>query len=206
MSFRFSTLPSSKNCQSSAYWVIVQWKLISGILLTWKKCYGFKYGALGQSILQYYIEGEEVVWHWALLWAITELGDLKSSEVWYLEAEARIFLEAITWIDWWFYTAKSLALMDTSKRAKVKRPFVAGARIRLLVVKTAPIIWANALLKSCDAILGKVKDNLSFESYIELGNAPISCLTELFSWSASERAAEKSSQVLMMRLFGKWPW
>ena len=67
-----------------------------------------------------------------------------------------------------------------------------------MVSKTALMIWASSLLRQCDAALGKLKDNISFKSYIELQNAPppLSGSTELFLPSALERAVEKSSWVL----------
>ena len=40
-----------------------------------------------------------------------------------------------------------------------------GARCQLLVAKTASTMWANLLLKRCDAALAKVKDSISFESF-----------------------------------------
>ena len=44
-----------------------------------------------------------------------------------LEAAERTFLEVTSWMDWWFYAAKSLALCDTRERAKIQHLFVAGA-------------------------------------------------------------------------------
>ena len=53
---------------------------------------------------------------------------ISSCRVESLETTARTLLEAISWVDWWFYTAKSLAICDKSKTAKVKCLFVAVAR------------------------------------------------------------------------------
>ena len=51
-------------------------------------------------------------------------------------------------------------------------------------------------IKRHNAVLGEVKDNISFESCMELCNAPLSSLTELFLNGALGREAEKSSRVL----------
>ena len=47
-------------------------------------------------------------------------------------------MEATSWMDWWTCAAKSLAIRNKSSVAKVKHPFVMGARCQLLVVKTLP--------------------------------------------------------------------
>ena len=56
--------------------------------------------------------------------------------------------------------------------------------------------WANRILKCQDAVLTKVKDNISFVSFMDLHNSPLSRATELFSKDAVERAVEKSSRGL----------
>ena len=68
---------------------------------------------------------------------------------------------------------------------------MADAWCQLMVAKTAFTIWVNALLKCYDAVLGKMKDNISFDLFIELHSAPLSDSAELFSLGALERAAEK---------------
>ena len=110
-------------------------------------------------------------------------------------AAARTLLEATSWIDRWLYADKSLAIWDITERAKVKCLFVVDDRTQLLMAKTASTIWANALLFCHDAVL-EVKDNINFESFMELCNAPLSSSTELFPCGALERAVEKSSWVL----------
>ena len=121
----------------------------------------------------HHIKGEEVTRHRILPWAITDLWGIKSfedlnktdmvfssSKVEDLKAAERTLLKVTSWIDWWFYAAKSLAMQDI-RRAKVELFFVAGARTILLVAKTASTIWENTLLKCCDALLGKMKGNIS---------------------------------------------
>ena len=119
-----------------------------------------------------------------------------SSSIGDLEIMARPLLRMTSWMDSWFYAAKSLAVRDTTESSMVKCFFVAGARTQLLGAKTAFTIWANALFKCRDVVLGKVKDNISFDFFMELHNAPLCGLTKLFPYGALERAAEKSSQVL----------
>ena len=71
-------------------------------------------------------------------------------------------LEATSWMDWWTFTIKSLALKSSSDVRLVLRLSVAGARCQLLVVKMASTLWANLVLKRRDAVLEKVKDSISF--------------------------------------------
>ena len=111
-----------------------------------------------------------------------------STELKDLEATVRTLLEVTSWRNWWFYIAKSLC--DTSEKAKVQHLLVVSARMQLLVAKTASTIWANSTLKWCDAMLGKVKDNISFELFIELCNGLLSGSTELFPQGALQRAAK----------------
>ena len=48
----------------------------------------------------------------------------------------------------------------------VKAAFFAGARCQLLVVKTVSTMCANLVLKQWDAVLTKVKDSISLESFM----------------------------------------
>ena len=70
------------------------------------------------------------------------------------------------------FATKFLALCNKFNMSKVKRLFVSGCKCQLLVAKTVSTIGANSLLKQCDAALGKLKDNISFEFAMEIGNAP----------------------------------
>ena len=107
-----------------------------------------------------------------------------------LEAAGRTLLEETFWMDWWTCTTKSFSDM-----AKVRLLFVEGARCQLRVAKTVSTICVNALLKRCDAILGKVKNNISYESFMELCNTSFLDSTELFLQDTLERAIEKLSCV-----------
>ena len=123
---------------------------------------------------QYRAEGEQVIWHRTVPQAVTELRERKSFV--YLskavmvfssfkveegEAAVRALLET-TWMDWWAYAGKSLTPCDRYDTVQVKFLFIASARCQHLVFKTASTIWVNALLKQHDAVLVKVKDNISF--------------------------------------------
>ena len=72
---------------------------------------------------------------------------------------------------------------------------MAGIRCQLLVGRTSSNIWAISLLMFCNAVLGKVKDNISFESFVELHNVLFSSSAELFPVGVLKRAAEKTSRV-----------
>ena len=80
--------------------------------------------------------------------------------------------EAMFWIDQWTYSAKSLDLRDRSDAPKFKYLFTAGARCHLLVTNAALTVWANLLLKCRDAFLGKLKDDMSFEAFLDSCNTP----------------------------------
>ena len=80
-----------------------------------------------------------------------------------------------------------MALSSCSDSHKVKHLFVAGARCQLLVAKTASTMWGNLILKRCDAVLVKVKDNIS-DSFMDLCNSPLSCSSELSSKAVVEKA------------------
>ena len=58
------------------------------------------------------------------------------------------------------------------------------------------MVWAKVVLKHCDAVLAKVKDSISFESFMDLSNDKLSGSTELFLGDILEKAVEKSSWVL----------
>ena len=64
------------------------------------------------------------------------------------------------------------------------------------MAKTASTLWANLVLKRRDAVLAKVKDSISFESFMDLRNARLSNSTELFPSNVLEKGVEKSSRAL----------
>ena len=73
---------------------------------------------------------------------------------------------------------KSLALNSSSDIRFVWHLGLGGTRCQLLVAKTASTLWANFVLKRRDAVLAKVKDSISLESFMELRNARLSGSTE----------------------------
>ena len=63
------------------------------------------------------------------------------------------------------------------------------------MAKMASTFRAILILKRRDAASTKVKDDIPFESFMDLRNAPLSGSSELFPKEAVEKAIEKSSQV-----------
>ena len=73
------------------------------------------------------------------------------------------------------------------------------------MAKTAFTIWPNDLVKLHIAVLGKVKNNIRFESMV-LHNTPLCDLTELVLQGTLERAAEKLSCVVHAETVQKTVW
>ena len=152
----------------------------------------------------YRFEGEEVVKFWSLNRQATELAGLRSFEslaetdviLSSLEAAVRSIFEATSWVDWWTFMVKSMALRSSQEVRLIKWQCVAGARCQLLVAKIASTVWANLLLKRQDAVLTMVKDSIFFESFMDLCNCPLSGSPEPFPAEALEKEMEKSSRVL----------
>ena len=114
---------------------------------------------------------------------------LSSSEEEDLEAAVWSIVEATSWMDWWTFAMKSLALKSSSDARLVCRLSLAGARYQLLVVKMASTLWANLVLKRHDTVLAKVKDSISFKSFMDLRNARLSNSTKIFPEDILEKAA-----------------
>ena len=68
-----------------------------------------------------------------------------------------------------------------------------GTRCQLLVANTASTMCTNMLLKHHDTIVAKIKDNISFESFMDLQNLPLCDSLNLFPKEAIEKAIVKSS-------------
>ena len=121
----------------------------------------------------------------------------KTNVIWSsMEAALQSIMEATMWMDWWTFAMKSLALKSTDDARLVHRWLLAGARCHLLVAKMASTLWANVILKQRDAVLAKVKDSVSFESFMDFRNSKISMGEELFPTDVLVKAIEKSSKVL----------
>ena len=101
----------------------------------------------------YRFEGEEVVWSHTLPRAIMEISGMYSfdnlnrtyvvfsaSRTKNLEAAAKTIVEAMSWMDWWTCSAKSLAVLDFSEAKKVNCFFIAGIWCQLVVARTALMI------------------------------------------------------------------
>ena len=112
------------------------------------------------------------------------------------EAAAQFIVETTFWRDWWTFAAKSMISRSSNEVRLLKQLFVAGARCQLLVAKMASSVWANLVLKRRDAVLTKVKDSISFGSFMDLCSSPLSCSTELSPREPVEKAIEKSPRIL----------
>ena len=71
-----------------------------------------------------------------------------------------------------------MALSYSSDLIKAKRLFVAVSHWQLLVTKTASTVRANLILMHLDAILAKIKNNICFEYFMDVGNSPLSGSSE----------------------------
>ena len=60
----------------------------------------------------------------------------------------------------------------------------------------ASILWNNLVLKRRDTVVTKVKDSISFESFVDFRSARLSNSTKLFPSDILETMVEKSSTVL----------
>ena len=151
----------------------------------------------------YRFQGEEVTKAKVLNHHLTELVGLRSRDnlnktdfIWSsteaedMEAALKSIVEVTLWMDWWTFAMKSLSLKSTNDARFVRRLSLAGARCQLLVAKT------TLTLKRCDAVLTKVKDSISFESFMDLRIAKLSSGSDLFPTDVLEKAVEKSSKVL----------
>ena len=59
---------------------------------------------------------------------------------------SRTIFEPSFWMDWWLYAARSMILENCDKEAKCY-PFVAGARIQIMLAFISYALWANTMLK-----------------------------------------------------------
>ena len=112
-----------------------------------------------------------------------------------MEAAMRLLVEVSSLMDWWTLAVKSLALQSSGDSCLVLRLSLAGGRCQLLVAKTTSTLWADIVLKWHDAMLVKVKDTISFESFLDLHNARLS-FTKLFPADVLEIAVKRSCKVL----------
>ena len=111
-----------------------------------------------------------------------------------MEATLRSVVKETSWIDWWTYAMKFLSLKSTDDTCLVCILFLAGVRCQL-IAKTSSTLWANVVLKRRDTVLAKVKDSITFKSFMDLRNANIFSGTELFPADVLNKAVEKSSQL-----------
>ena len=113
-----------------------------------------------------------------------------------MEAALHSNVEDTSWMVWWTFAMRPLALKSTDDGRLVHRLSLAGARYQLLIAKTALTLWANIILKRMDAVLAKVKDSMSFESFMVLRYSKISVGNKLFRMDVLNQAIEKASKIL----------
>ena len=123
-----------------------------------------------------------------VIWASTEAKDM--------EVALRSIVEATLVMNCWTFRMKSLSLRSTNDSRLVCCLSQAGARCHLLVAKTTSTLWGNVILKCRDAVLAKVKNSMSFESRMDLRNAKLLSVSDLFPAEVPDKAVEKSSKVL----------
>ena len=111
---------------------------------------------------------------------------LSSSKAEETEAASQSIVKATSWMEWWTFAMKSLALQSTKDSRLVHRLSLAGTRCQLLVAKTASTLWANVVLKRRDAVLAKVKDFVGYDRD-ELLLCPIQALWKYLSWTEHYR-------------------
>ena len=152
----------------------------------------------------YMFDGEEATKAHSSNWHVTAIASLRSFDIlnrtnviWSsceaedMEAAMHSIVEASSWMDWWTFAMQSLALQSS----RDSRLSLGGCRCQFLVAKTTSTLWANIVLKQLDAVLVKVKDSLSFKSFMDLRN-PQPSFTKLFP-DVLELAVERSSKVLL---------
>ena len=85
-----------------------------------------------------------------------------------LEATARAIISTTLWMDWWAYSTRFLILLNSSEVKKLKRLFVVGAHCNFWLPR-----WLQpCVLKHRDVVPEKLKDDMSFVSFLDLCNAP----------------------------------
>ena len=94
---------------------------------------------------------------------------------------------------------RSLAWKSTDDSQLVRHVSLNGARCQLLVAKTASTLWPNIILKRRDAVLAKVKDSVSFESFMNLWNLSISTGDELFPMTFFKKPWKRRQRSSMMK-------
>ena len=115
----------------------------------------------------------------------------------------RSIVEATSWMDWWTFTMKSLVFKSSSNAHLIRCLSLAGGRCQLLVAKTASTLQASLMLKRRNTVLAKVKDSISFESFMDLRNARLSTAPSFSprtSWKKWWRSLRGS---FMMRPFAR---
>ena len=51
---------------------------------------------------------------------------------------------------------RPLVMVNSAEEAKCSRVFLMGVRMVMMMAKTTLVLWANSVLKRCDALLSKI--------------------------------------------------
>ena len=108
-------------------------------------------------------------------------------------AAGRTLLEIFSLMGWWLYAAKTLFFEGG---ALMSLPLHGCCLHTDYGDKAALVFWENTMLTHWDAVLNKIRANISYESMIELLITPIYHSIELFLPPVVYRAAEKLSSAL----------
>ena len=80
-----------------------------------------------------------------------------------------------------------------------------------MVACISSVLWANTVLKHQDAVLSRVKHNLTYNACMELGNTPINRAQQFFQTDLVTKADEKpicalhDEAIWKVVSFEKWP-
>ena len=124
---------------------------------------------------------------------------LSSSEAEDLEAAVRSFVEATSWIDWWTFTAKSMALQSFQEVRMLKPLFSCWCEVPAAGGEDCIYCMGELNTKTVRCVFTEVKDSVSFEFFMDFMNSPLCGSLELFPAEAIEKAIEKSLRFFMTR-------
>ena len=99
-------------------------------------------------------------------------------------------------MDWWLHAAWSIILEKCNDKDNCYYLFVTEGKIQVMVVLILSILWTITVLTLQDAMLLKVKLNLTYDACMELRNALINNAQQLFPFDLVTKAVEKSSCAL----------
>ena len=119
-----------------------------------------------------------------------------------VEASARSLLDAI--LDGLMAHFCSFSHYSQLKgSAKSYRLILTRALNLVMMAKTAFILWANSVLKRCDAVLAKIAWNITYKYEVEMLNTFILLMTELLTLGFILKSVEKLKRLLQYEAIRK---